>query len=135
MLTCSNCGRDNPDDFNFCGQCGAPLPHEVACPSCGHDNPPGFSFCRNCGGALAATDGNGAGRGDGQPQQVGDGRYVIERFIGEGVRKMVYLAHDTALDRDVAVGLVKTAGLDAGNRGRVRRVRVPTSSLASALPL
>lgn len=25
MLFCTNCGRDNPEGSNFCGQCGAPI--------------------------------------------------------------------------------------------------------------
>ncbi len=30
------------------------------------------------------------------------GRYQVRRFLGEGGKKKVYLAHDTTLDRDVA---------------------------------
>ena len=44
-----------------------------------------------------------------------------QRYLGEGGRKRVYLAHDTLLDRDVAVGLVKTSGLDEDARVRVTR--------------
>ena len=25
MLTCPNCGRENPDDFKFCAECGTAL--------------------------------------------------------------------------------------------------------------
>src|SRR5919107_881619 len=96
----------------------------VTCPSCGRENPDGFNFCGQCGTRLAADerapDGNGAGNG-GHPQRVGDGRYRIQSFLGEGGRKRVYLAHDSALDRDVAIGLVKTAGLDERGRVRVQR--------------
>ena len=45
----------------------------------------------------------------------------MKRFLGEGGRKRVYLAHDTRLDRDVAFSLVKTEGLDAAGLARVRR--------------
>ena len=45
----------------------------------------------------------------------------MQRFLGEGGRKRVYLAHDTRLDRDVAVAVIKTEGLDAAGLTRVRR--------------
>jgi predicted ATPase/class 3 adenylate cyclase len=45
----------------------------------------------------------------------------VKRFLGEGGKKRVYLAHDTRLDRDVAFSLIKTEGLDAAGLARVRR--------------
>ena len=47
------------------------------------------------------------------PDTFGDGRYEVKRFLGEGGKKMVYLAHDDTLDRDVAFALIKTEGLDS----------------------
>src|SRR5689334_7965771 len=117
-MTCPNCRHDNPDDANFCGQCGFRLPTEHPCPTCGRGNPPGLRFCRGCGGALEPT---AEAASDGAPERVGDGRYVIDSFLGEGGRKRVYLAHDSAFDRDVALAIVKTAGLDESGRVRVRR--------------
>src|SRR3989454_6419699 len=55
------------------------------------------------------------------PATFAGGRYVVKGFLGEGGRKKVYLAHDTKLDRDVAVAVIKTEGLDAGGLVRVRR--------------
>jgi class 3 adenylate cyclase len=52
---------------------------------------------------------------------VGDGRYQIDEFIGEGSRKRVYRAHDSRLDRTVALAIVKTEGLDPAGLDRVRR--------------
>src|SRR5207249_6851485 len=49
------------------------------------------------------------------------GRYQVVKFLGEGGKKKVYLAHDTLLDRDVAFALIKTEGLDETGRERVRR--------------
>jgi class 3 adenylate cyclase/tetratricopeptide (TPR) repeat protein len=99
----------------------------MSCPSCGHENPHGANFCGHCGAPLlrdaapaAAPDPNDHAP-DRAPVRVADGRYVVKGYLGEGGRKRVYLAHDTMLDRDVAVGIVKTAGLDEEARMRVRR--------------
>jgi len=43
-----------------------------------------------------------------QPTSFANGRYQIKKFLGEGGKKKVYLAHDTVLDRDVAFALIKT---------------------------
>ena len=50
-----------------------------------------------------------------------DGRYEVTKFLGEGGRKVVYLAKDTLLDRDVAFALIKTEGLDDSARQRITR--------------
>ena len=42
------------------------------------------------------------------PTTFSDGRYTVNRLLGEGGKKMVYLAHDATLDRDVAFALIKT---------------------------
>ena len=55
------------------------------------------------------------------PTSFADGRYQVERFLGEGGKKMVYLAHDNLLDREVAFALIKTEGLDDASRERVAR--------------
>ncbi|HET9476793.1 MAG TPA: serine/threonine-protein kinase, partial [Dehalococcoidia bacterium] len=55
------------------------------------------------------------------PSSFADGRYQVRRFLGEGGRKRVYLAHDTKLDRDVAVAVIKTEGLDESGLSRVKR--------------
>jgi len=44
----------------------------------------------------------------------------VKGFLGEGGRKRVYLAHDTKLDRDVAVAVIKTDGLDEAGLSRVK---------------
>ena len=43
-----------------------------------------------------------------QPTSFANGRYQVKRFLGEGGKKKVYLAHDTLLDREVAFALIKT---------------------------
>ncbi|MCH8225705.1 MAG: protein kinase [Chloroflexi bacterium] len=56
-----------------------------------------------------------------QPTSFANGRYQVKRFLGEGGKKRVYLAHDTLLDREVAFALIKTEGLDDAGRSRVQR--------------
>jgi class 3 adenylate cyclase len=55
------------------------------------------------------------------PTSFADGRYTVKGFLGEGGRKKVYLAHDSKLDRDVAVAVIKTEGLDEAGMARVKR--------------
>ena len=56
-----------------------------------------------------------------QPTSFANGRYEVKRFLGEGGKKMVYLAQDTTLDREVAFALIKTEGLDETSRTRIQR--------------
>ena len=56
-----------------------------------------------------------------QPTSFANGRYQVNRFLGEGGKKKVYLAHDTLLDREVAFALIKTEGLDEAGRSRIQR--------------
>jgi hypothetical protein len=56
-----------------------------------------------------------------QPASFAGGRYEVRRFLGEGGKKKVYLAHDASLDRDVSFALIKTEGLDATGRERITR--------------
>jgi hypothetical protein len=56
-----------------------------------------------------------------QPASFVGGRYTVRRFLGEGGKKRVYLAHDTLLDREVAFALIKTEGLDEAARERITR--------------
>ena len=52
-MRCSACGRDNPDGFKFCGECGSALQQERVCPSCETVNAPSLTFRGQCGSALA----------------------------------------------------------------------------------
>ncbi len=56
-----------------------------------------------------------------EPTSFANGRYQVKRFLGEGGKKKVYLAHDTTLDREVAFALIKTEGLDETSRTRIQR--------------
>ncbi|MBW2354948.1 MAG: AAA family ATPase [Deltaproteobacteria bacterium] len=49
-MKCPVCQLENPEQMNFCGHCGSPLP--VRCHQCGQDNPLGTEFCGFCGATL-----------------------------------------------------------------------------------
>ncbi|PKB79699.1 MAG: hypothetical protein BZY88_12020 [SAR202 cluster bacterium Io17-Chloro-G9] len=59
--------------------------------------------------------------GRSEPTSFANGRYQVQRFLGEGGKKKVYLAQDTTLDREVAFALIKTEGLDDTSRTRIQR--------------
>ena len=56
-----------------------------------------------------------------EPSSFANNRYQVQKFLGEGGKKKVYLAHDTTLDREVAFALIKTEGLDDTSRTRIQR--------------
>ncbi|MGI9658942.1 MAG: protein kinase domain-containing protein, partial [Gaiellaceae bacterium] len=105
MPICTSCGQENPDGFSFCPACGASL-EAAPDPDRGepHSDQPDTTV-------TTATD----------PSSFAAGRYEVKKFLGEGGKKMVYLAHDLLLDRDVAFALIKTEGLDETSRTRVAR--------------
>jgi len=55
------------------------------------------------------------------PASFASGRYEVLGLLGEGGKKVVYRAHDSQLDRDVAFALIKTDGLNKDERERVTR--------------
>jgi len=101
------------------------------CPVCGSETGADARFCRACGASLAPDPPPAEGPSAAaptpapvpsqEPVSFADGRYQVRRFLGEGGKKKVYLAHDTTLDRDVAFALIKTEGLDETSRTRIQR--------------
>jgi class 3 adenylate cyclase len=87
------------------------------CPACGHKNREAARFCDACGSGLSAP----APSPTAERLTFAEGRYEAIRFLGEGARKRVFLAKDCKLDREVAVAVVKTEGLDEIGLQRVRR--------------
>lgn len=59
MIKCSKCGYENPNQANFCGNCGESLENEKAiiqeqnqiylCPKCGSKFVGKIKYCNNCG--------------------------------------------------------------------------------------
>jgi predicted ATPase/class 3 adenylate cyclase len=76
-------------------------------------------FCDSCGASVAESP--ASVDIEALPSSFGRGRYQVRRFLGEGGKKRVYLAHDARLEREVAVGVIKTEGLDATGLARIRR--------------
>jgi tetratricopeptide (TPR) repeat protein len=88
------------------GEAAAPSPGDVEAPT--SDEGP---TARAPGQAPAAET----------PKSFVQGRYTVEKFLGEGGKKRVYLALDTTLRRRVAFALIKTDGLDDIGRERIVR--------------
>src|SRR3972149_8167917 len=113
-MRCS-CGQENRPGRKFCVNCGAEL--ALACPSCCAHYQTGERFCGECGQSLL-TEARPPPPGPTSqpiaalPTSFASGRYQGQRFLGEGGRKRVFLAHDTKLDSDVAIAVIKTEGLD-----------------------
>jgi predicted ATPase len=91
----------------------------MRCPSCGHESRAGARFCDACGAALAHE--YRLPERPTRPVALAGGRYQIERLIGHGAHKEVYLAHDATLDREVAVALIQIGAIGDDRAERIRR--------------
>jgi class 3 adenylate cyclase len=118
FVNCPSCGSENPEAARFCGDCGQSLSAARPCEHCGFANAPDVRFCWGCGTPIAGAP---PAAPSSVPTAVASGRYRIERFLGEGGRKRVYLARDARLERQVAIALLKIHGLDPQGLLRLRR--------------
>jgi len=131
-MKCPKCQADNREGRKFCLKCGNPL--QILCPSCKSINEPGEDYWGECGHSLVErgtpsaqppttpqTSPPSAVVPPPQPTSFANGRYQVKKFLGEGGKKKVYLAHDTVLDRDVAFALIKTEKLDETALTRIKR--------------
>jgi predicted ATPase/DNA-binding CsgD family transcriptional regulator len=83
---------------------------------------PESRFCNRCGAPVVApAPASSIEPGPLLPSAFVNGRYQVQRFLGEGGKKKVYLVYDTVLDREVAFSLIKTEGLDEVGVERIRR--------------
>jgi class 3 adenylate cyclase len=125
-MECRGCGQENRVEARFCEACGGPLGAR-RCSSCDAELRAEAKFCDSCGQAASAPSGVRDPSGAtprptaALPTSFASGRYVVDQFLGEGGRKRVYSARDQRLDRDVALALVKTEGLDADGHARIQR--------------
>jgi hypothetical protein len=114
-MKCPHCQTDNREGAIFCRECGQSFQMEIVCSKCGLTNLKESKFCDKCGQSLTPaptapatpttiTDAP-------QPASFASGRYQVKKFLGEGGKKKVYLAHDNLLDRDVGFALIKTEKL------------------------
>jgi len=106
---------------------------EAACRNCGRPITPNARFCQHCGidvsqGAVATGFASSAVI----PKSIQDallerlkaetlGDYEILIEVGRGGMATVYLAHDIALDRKVAIKVMSSAIVDEGMAERFRR--------------
>ena len=139
-MICSTCQQENRSGLKFCSHCGAGL--QITCPSCQSLNEVDDKFCGQCATPLVVEP------QPPQPQEVSrlpglirgpssfaNGRYEVVRFLGEGGTKRVYLVHDEMLNREVALAVIRSEGLDDVSRHRIMReaqtmvgwVSIPTS--------
>lgn len=49
VMNCQVCGTENPEDYNFCQECGQKLIKSHFCPTCGYKNQLEAKFCIDCG--------------------------------------------------------------------------------------
>jgi class 3 adenylate cyclase len=127
-MRCASCGFENRGQAAFCSSCGVRL--VSVCSRCAGDLAPEARFCDRCGQPVTTPDAQPAGTrapgpstsslGQGR-STIASGRYQLIRLLGEGAKKRVYLARDTRLEREVALALIKTEGLDEAGLARVRR--------------
>ncbi len=124
-MKCPHCQAENADTAKFCTDCGQTLLTDLVCLHCGHVNKSTARFCEECGRSLTGAPTSQPTRptpsATPQPTSFAGGRYHVKKFLGEGGKKKVYLAHDTVLDRDVAFALIKTEKLDDVARTRIKR--------------
>ena len=135
-LTCAHCGGDLETGDRYCPQCGG---ESLACASCSRPLLASDLSCPHCGTPaeptvlidLFATLGDDSSpMADilGRLRRATLGEFEIGRELGRGGMAAVFLAHEIALDRQVAIK-VMAPGLLLGE-GMVERFRHEAITIA-----
>jgi eukaryotic-like serine/threonine-protein kinase len=137
-LTCLHCGGDLGSDDRFCALCGA---ESLACASCGQLLLATDHSCPHCGTPaerVVPPDPPGTQSDSPSPwaemverlRRATLGEFEIGRELGRGGMAAVFLAHDIALDRKVAIKVMSPAlMLGDGMIDRFRHEAVTVASL------
>lgn len=135
--TCKECGAGVKPRSKFCDRCGAQLSEETEAP--GEEEASGETGSLSVATSLPpvpsleiesvelqASPAQSESPPEPQsprelPASFGGGRYRVIAFVGEGAKKLVYHARDTRLDRDVAISLIKSVGMNSHDLARLKR--------------
>ena len=94
----------------------------MSCASCNAGLAAGARFCHQCGGATGAGAAPASDAPRGSLEAAFGAQFQVERLLGRGGMGAVYLARETALDRQVAIKVLPPERADtAGSRERFRR--------------
>ena len=120
-ITCVRCGELLRAGDRFCAFCGTAAP-TAGCERCGAPLGAADRFCPRCGTGVATRagmDSSAAGQAREEPNpwvQVAaklrgatTGEFEILRELGRGGMAAVYLAHEVALNRKVAIKVMSPA--------------------------
>jgi uncharacterized protein YjdB/tRNA A-37 threonylcarbamoyl transferase component Bud32 len=144
--SCPSCGRSIDIRDVFCTHCGATVARQPRqCETCGAALDPNDQFCTTCGTPAAdevapptpPSEGGEAGEAETPWDAVlkrlraaTEGRFEVERELGEGGMAAVYLAHEVALHRRVAIKVMSPAVLmERGTVGRFKQEAITIASL------
>ncbi len=99
-MKCPNCGTDNPAGEDFCTNCGFYL---KAAPPAPMSNSGTFSTATTTSGGPISGTGTGNSRSLNPNTRLQNGRYVVDKILGEGGMGTAVLARDTRVSNKLVV--------------------------------